>query len=82
MATLHDFPASGNIEHRTNNMDYMTIIIVTLAAMGVVGMAWIGGYEVGSTHASSAERELADRRIKGLLAAENKRKPRARRNRA
>lgn len=63
-------------------MDYMTIIIVTLAAIGVVGMAWLGGYEVGSAHASSAERELADRRIKGLLAAENKRKPRARRNRA
>jgi hypothetical protein len=62
-------------------MDITTIIIGTLAAMGVVGLAWIGGYEVGSSHAISAERELADRRIKGLLAAENNRKPRIRRNR-
>ena len=65
-------------------MDYMTIIIVTLAAIGVIGMAWIGGYEVGSTHASSADRELADRRMKGLLDSINTTKPRnlARRNRA
>ena len=65
-------------------MDYMTIIIGTLAAMGVVGLAWLGGYEVGSAHASSAERELADRRMKGLLDSINTTKPRnlARRNRA
>ena len=76
------FPHPEKQEHRTNNMDYLTILIATLAAMGVVGMAWIGGYEVGSTHAISAERELADRRMKGLLDSLNKRKPRTRRNRA
>lgn len=62
-------------------MDYMTIIIATLAAMGVVGLAWLGGYQVGASCGANAERELADRRIKGLLAAENKRKPRTRRPR-
>ena len=64
-------------------MDYMTIILATLAAMGVVAMAWLGGYEVGSTNAISAERELADRRIKGLLDSINATKPRnlARRSR-
>ncbi len=78
------FPYPEKQEHRTNNMDYLTILIATLAAMGVVGMAWLGGYEVGSTHASSAERELADRRIKGLLDSINTTKPRnlTRRNRA
>jgi len=54
---------------------------VTLAAIGFIGMAWIGGYELGQANGISAERDLADRRIKGLLAAENKRKPRTRRTR-
>jgi hypothetical protein len=62
-------------------MDYITIIAVTLAAIGFIGMAWIGGYELGQANGISAERDLADRRIKGLLAAENKRKPRTRRTR-
>lgn len=60
-------------------MEPITVIIGTLAAMGVVGLAWIGGYQVGQSCGISAERELADRRINGLLAQENKRKPRARR---
>jgi hypothetical protein len=62
-------------------MDYITIVAVTLAAIGFIGMAWIGGYELGQANGISAERDLADRRIKGLLAAENKRKPRTRRPR-
>jgi hypothetical protein len=60
-------------------MDYITIVAVTLAAIGFIGIAWIGGYELGQANGISAERDLADRRIKGLLAAENKRKPRTRR---
>jgi hypothetical protein len=60
-------------------MEPMTVIIGTLAAMSVIGLAWIGGYQVGQSCGISAERELADRRIKGPLAAENKRKPAARR---
>ena len=59
-------------------MDYLTIIIATLAAMGVVAMAWIGGYQVGSSTAISAERDFADRRIQGLLARLNEKKPRLR----
>jgi hypothetical protein len=59
-------------------MDYLTIIIATLAAMGVVAMAWIGGYQVGSSTAISAERDFADRRIQGLLASLNEKKPRLR----
>jgi hypothetical protein len=55
------------------------IIGATLAAMGVVGMAWLGGYRLGLANGTSAERDLADRRINGLLAQENKRKPRTRR---
>jgi hypothetical protein len=60
-------------------MNEVIIIGATLAAMGVVGMAWIGGYRLGLANGTSAERDLADRRIQGLLAQENKRKPRARR---
>ena len=60
-------------------MDYITIILGTLAAISVVGLAWLGGYELGQSNGISVERELADRRIAGLLAQENKRKPRARR---
>jgi hypothetical protein len=60
-------------------MNEVIVIGATLAAMGVVGMAWLGGYRLGLANGISAERELADRRIAGLLAQENKRKPRARR---
>ena len=59
-------------------MDYLTIILATLAAMSVVAMAWIGGYQVGSTTAISVERDFADRRIKGLLDSRNEKPPRLR----
>jgi hypothetical protein len=60
-------------------MNEVIVIGATLAAMGVVGMAWLGGYRLGLANGTSAERDLADRRINGLLAQENKRKPRTRR---
>ena len=60
-------------------MNEIIIIGATLAAMSVVGLAWLGGYRLGLANGTSAKRELADRRINGLLAQENKRKPRARR---
>jgi hypothetical protein len=60
-------------------MEYINVILGTLAAISVVGLAWLGGYELGQANGISAERELADRRINGPLAQENKRKPRARR---
>jgi hypothetical protein len=58
-------------------MEPTTIIIATLAAISVVGLAWLGGYRLGLASGVSAERELADRRIQGLLASENKRKPKS-----
>jgi hypothetical protein len=68
-------------------MDPLTIIAATCAGFALLGLAWLGGYDVGQTRGISCERELAERRIKGILArrvesvvaAENKRKPRKRR---
>ena len=60
-------------------MEPMTVLIVIAAAIAVIGLAWVGGYQIGHQCGISAERELANRRIQGLLAQENKRKPRARR---
>jgi hypothetical protein len=48
-------------------MDYLTIIIASAAALGFIGLAWLGGYELGQAHGIDAERDLADRRIKPLL---------------
>jgi hypothetical protein len=72
-----------SIEHRTkqNNMDILTIIAATLAAIGVIGLAWLGGYELGETNGIRAQREIADRRVEAVLKKENKRKPRNRRAR-
>ena len=72
-------PFSHRQTQNTETMNEVIIIGATLAAMSVVGMAWIGGYRLGLANGTNAERELADRRINGLLAQENKRKPRARR---
>ena len=58
-------------------MDTTTVIIATLAAISVVGLAWLGGYSLGLANGTSAERENADRRIQGVLASENKRKPKS-----
>ena len=58
-------------------MDYLTIIMLTVAAAGLVGLAWLSGYEFGSNDAANSERALANQRINGLLAELNKLKPRA-----
>lgn len=60
-------------------MEPTTIIIATLAATSIVGLAWLGGYRLGLASGTSDERARANLRINGLLAQENKRKPRARR---
>jgi hypothetical protein len=57
-------------------MDYITIIAVMLAACGLVGMAWLGGYELGHATGADAERDLANRRVNSLLEQMNKIKPR------
>jgi hypothetical protein len=49
--------------------------------MGVIGLAWLGGYQIGQSCGINAERELSNRRINGLLSQENARKPRTRKSR-
>jgi hypothetical protein len=63
-------------------MDTLTIIMLTMAAAGLVGLAWLSGYEFGSNDATNSERALANQRVNGLLAELNKLKPRAPKRRA
>ena len=63
-------------------MDYLTITMLTLATAGLVGLAWLSGYEFGSNDATNSERALANQRVNGLLAELNKLKPRAPKRRA
>jgi hypothetical protein len=58
-------------------MDYINIIIATAAAIGVVGLAWLGGYELGQATGADRERAITKPRLEGLLAELNKYKPRA-----
>jgi hypothetical protein len=60
-------------------MNELNVIIGTLAATSVVTLAWLGGYRLGLINGINAERELADRRIQGVLAHENARKPKSQR---
>jgi hypothetical protein len=67
-------------------MDPLTIIIVTTAFAALIGLAFLSGHELGRKNgiyaARLCERNLANLRVNAVLAAENKRKPRAaRRNR-
>jgi hypothetical protein len=63
-------------------MDPLTIIAATCAGLALLGLAWLGGYDLGQSHGISSERELADRRIKPLLDRLNKMKPTTRKRRA
>jgi hypothetical protein len=63
-------------------LDYLTIIAATCAGFALLGLAWLGGYDLGQSHGISSERELADRRIKPLLERLNKMKPTTRKRRA
>ena len=38
-------------------MDIVTIITILAAACGFVGLAWLGGYELGQAHAAKAARK-------------------------
>jgi hypothetical protein len=70
-------------------MDYLSVIIIAAALLGFVGLAWVGGYELGMTEGIDRERSLANTRINGILreraqdvvAYENNRKPKAAKNR-
>jgi uncharacterized membrane protein len=48
-------------------MDYLTIILITTAAAGLIALAWLSGYEFGSHDATVSERALANARINGIL---------------
>lgn len=71
-------------------MDTLTIILLAAAAFGLLGLAWLGGYETGHDAGSDAERALCNTRIKGILRSqkvseiidyENNRRPKAAKNR-
>lgn len=57
-------------------MEPTTIILGTLAFAAIVGLAWVAGYELGSANGACAERQLANRRVNGVLDSVNKSKPR------
>lgn len=63
-------------------MDYLTIIIAAAALLGFVGLAFLGGYELGMAEGTDNERQLANRRVNALLDELNKLKPRTRKRRA
>ncbi len=73
---LYDAPIQ-NKQQKEPTMDYLTIIMLTMATAGLVGLAWLSGYEFGTTDATKSERALANQRVNGLLAELNKLKPRA-----
>jgi len=59
----------------------MTLILGTAAIAALVGLAWLGGYELGQANGITAERQSANRRINGVLDSLNSRRPKAARNR-
>lgn len=72
-------------------MDTLTIILLTVGLGALVALVWMSGYELGHASGSDAERALANQRINGILAGErridavvayeNNRRPKARKNR-
>jgi hypothetical protein len=62
-------------------MDPLTIILATIALAAFAGLAYMAGYELGTSAAISTEREAADRRVRGVLDSVNKAKPRTTRKR-
>jgi hypothetical protein len=72
-------------------MDTLNIIILASAGFGIIALAWLGGYQLGEATGADNERAAANIRINGILrrekiadvvAYENNRRPKARKNRA
>lgn len=61
-------------------MEPISIIIGTIAIAAIAGLAWIGGYELGTASGASAEREMANRRVNGVLDSLNSRRPKSAKN--
>lgn len=53
-------------------MDYLTVILVSAAALGFTALVWLAGYELGTQEGASSERALANQRINGILAGERR----------
>jgi|688.fasta_scaffold153281_3 hypothetical protein len=63
-------------------MDTLTIILATVALLAFVALAFMSGYELGTTNGIDTERALANKRVNGLLAdLNNTRRPKAAKNR-
>lgn len=62
-------------------MDYTTIFLSVMAVGALVALAWLGGYELGTASGANAERELANRRVNGVLDSLNNRRPKSAKNR-
>jgi hypothetical protein len=60
-------------------MEPITIILATLALAALVGLAWLGGYELGQANGITTERQSANRRVNGVLDSLNNRKPKTQR---
>ena len=59
-------------------MDTLNIALITVALLGFVCLAYMGGYSLGIAAGTDNERALANRRINGLLEELNKYKPKLR----
>lgn len=62
-------------------MDTLTIVLAIVAVATLIGLAWLGGFELGTASGANAERELANRRVNGVLDSLNNRRPKAAKNR-
>ena len=61
-------------------MEPISMILAALALAALVGLAWLGGYELGTASGASAEREMANRRVNGVLDSLNSRRPKSAKN--
>jgi hypothetical protein len=61
-------------------MEPISMILAALALAALVGLAWLGGYELGTASGASAEREMANRRVSGVLDSLNSRRPKSAKN--
>jgi hypothetical protein len=65
------------IKQKINHMDITTVILATLGIASLVGLAWMGGYELGSANATAPRK--ARPTVTELVGKLNKQKPRTKR---
>lgn len=59
-------------------MDTLNIALITVALLGFVGLAYMGGYSLGIATGTDNERASANQRVNALLDELNKYKPKLR----